>query len=64
MGSGLHLRIDSCADGWEVALHGHAIGKVCRIAAFPTRAEAVSRAELEEKERSVPFVVEEAADGT
>ena len=58
MASGLHIRVDPCPEGWEVALHGRAIGKVCRVAAFPVRTEAVQRAEIEEKERGVPFVVE------
>ncbi len=63
MASGLHIRVDPCPEGWEVTLHGHAIGKVCRVAAFPVRAEAVQRALLEEKERGVPFV-EEVPDGS
>lgn len=54
----LHLRIEVSEGGHAVALYGAAIGRVMTIATLPTRTEAVRRAELEERERGVPFVVE------
>ncbi|MBA4758856.1 hypothetical protein [Sphingosinicella sp.] len=61
---GLSIRINEISDGFEVALHGAAIGRVCRIASYPTRREAVDRAVLEERERGVPLIVESAVTST
>lgn len=61
---GLSIRINEIAGGFEVALHGAAIGRVCRIASYPTRREAVDRAVLEERERGVPLIVESAVTST
>lgn len=58
----LHIRVLKREDGHAVALFGDAIGRVCRIASYPTRLEAVNRAILEEQERGVPFIVEEVRD--
>lgn len=57
--TGLHLRIDPIPGGFEVALYGAALGRVCRIATYSTRLEAVDRAILEEHERGVPLIVGE-----
>ena len=54
----LHLRIEATEGGHAVALYGSALGRVLTVITLPTRAEAVQRAELEEKERGVPFVAE------
>lgn len=54
----LHLRIEATEGGHAVALYGSALGRVLTIATLPTRAEAARRAEMEEKERGVPFVAE------
>ncbi len=59
----LHLRIEESEGGHAVALYGSALGRVLTIATMPTRKEAVQRAEIEEKERAIPFVVEVRHDG-
>jgi hypothetical protein len=54
----LHLRIEATEGGHAVALYGSALGRVLTIVTLPTHTDAVRRAELEEKERGVPFVAE------
>lgn len=61
-GKGIHLRIAEISDGFEVALHGVALGKLFRISVHQTRLEAVDRAVLEEHERGVPLIIDDGAE--